>query len=979
MDLCDGKKCKYDINKTIDGLTVRLNNNNIAYALNGQITGSNDFSYNKQHDLLTVKNIHASKITTDILNIDDLTINNAQFINVNATTINTNHINTHDAYITGKLTVDGVVDPTGLELIPQPVNPLNNNTLWIDTLNNHLFRGSVDLEELVTMVNDGRLSMDDYGDFLRTEVIVNNATSENLPETLVKRDKDGKIYVNNICSNDGIFDDMHVIHDLIVDGLIILGTTGPTGMIGIIGIGPTGPTGPTGVIGPMGPHGLMGMVGPMGATGLKGATGLTGPTGNNGSVGPTGAVGKEGRTGANGNLGPVGPTGPRGAIGALGPTGEKGPTGQVGRIGHAGPVGQPGATGPTGVRGHYGPVGYVGPTGARGRTGATGVTGSFGPTGPDGATGLIGPTGISFNGPTGPQGATGLRGPTGLQGSMGIVGSKGDTGPAGPTGESMIGPTGKSILGPTGPDGDIGPTGPTGTPGPAGEIGPIGPTGTIGPTGESSSGPDGPTGQTGDTGPTGPIGPKGSTGYTGPTGPITMGPTGPSYTGPTGSTGPIGPTGAFLKAGKSYITCGISGSTGTEIFTVNFSAPFPDIPIVTLSSVNDFYSRTIFNTSLTSFDYSIIHPGCATTYSDFATNLDATAKNTSSLTLVASNPAIAYIKPPNLFYARSTTINGTVWSVPLNLSMIAGNNLVLFVVNNQPAIAFTSNSSIYYIRANDSLGTSWPVATLIMSPTSTTLSQGRFCLSAEVISGNPAVCYTDDNTHVVLFLRANDINGTSWPVSGTIVDNTVNGFRSGFSMIMVNGNPAIIYSELIPFPASGSIFYKRANDSTGTTWTNPRVILETNPCICASLTIINGFPAVAYSTTAPELSRVKYSRSSDINGATGWLSPLVIDTATDMVSLIAAPSGYPAIAYATTTALKYVVSSSQNGLTGTDWLQPMVVDAGSQATGSNTFFKIVNGQFGIMYVIPTTQFQSTARFAYIQPFLTTNWMATLPT
>jgi hypothetical protein len=55
-------------------------------------------------------------------------------------------------YITGKLTVDGLIDPTGMVFTPQVVNPESTNsqdTIWIDSETNHLFRGDYDTESIV--------------------------------------------------------------------------------------------------------------------------------------------------------------------------------------------------------------------------------------------------------------------------------------------------------------------------------------------------------------------------------------------------------------------------------------------------------------------------------------------------------------------------------------------------------------------------------------------------------------------------------------------------------------------------------------------------------------------------------------------------------------------------------------------------------------------------------------------------------------
>jgi len=64
----------------------------------------------------------------------------------------TNTLNSPNAHFTGKLTVDGLIDPTGVVFTPQATNPESTNpqdTIWIDSETNHLFRGERDTESTV--------------------------------------------------------------------------------------------------------------------------------------------------------------------------------------------------------------------------------------------------------------------------------------------------------------------------------------------------------------------------------------------------------------------------------------------------------------------------------------------------------------------------------------------------------------------------------------------------------------------------------------------------------------------------------------------------------------------------------------------------------------------------------------------------------------------------------------------------------------
>ncbi len=53
------------------------------------------------------------------------------------------------ATITGKLTVGGLIDPTGLQLTQVDANPGDANTLWVDDSNGHLWLGAADIVQAI--------------------------------------------------------------------------------------------------------------------------------------------------------------------------------------------------------------------------------------------------------------------------------------------------------------------------------------------------------------------------------------------------------------------------------------------------------------------------------------------------------------------------------------------------------------------------------------------------------------------------------------------------------------------------------------------------------------------------------------------------------------------------------------------------------------------------------------------------------------
>jgi len=156
-----------------------------------------------------------------------------------------NTLRTDNADIKNKLTVGGLIDPTGLQLTPQLTNPGDDNTIWV----------------LTDIINGNHIRFGDSS--INIELAPTGPT----------------------------------------------GTTGATGHTGPSVTGPTGVTGVTGSTGATGWTGpsVTGPTGATGVTGSTGATGWTGPTGSTGATGVTGPTGPTGATGWTGPTGPAGP------------------------------------------------------------------------------------------------------------------------------------------------------------------------------------------------------------------------------------------------------------------------------------------------------------------------------------------------------------------------------------------------------------------------------------------------------------------------------------------------------------------------------------------------------------------------------------------------------------------------------------------------------------------------------------------------
>jgi hypothetical protein len=248
--------------------------------------------------------------------------------------------------VDGKLTVTGLIDPTGLILTPQPSHPFAptdsnySKTLWISNTN------ILNLGTSTVRVNGSTGFTGPTGPsgptgyfnkyYSSTQSVSINPQEGGTIDIFIEpniayipgnsirvlKNNDVNTYFNGIVSTYTTTSGYLAVSNIngvsgnyvgsAVYSVFLQGSNGVTGYIG--SRGPTGPTG-SGFVGFTGPTGQMGPTGDSG-NGFTGPTGPTGSTGINGFTGPTG-------------LFVTGYTGPAGQ-GSLGDTGPKGPTGSIG-------------------------------------------------------------------------------------------------------------------------------------------------------------------------------------------------------------------------------------------------------------------------------------------------------------------------------------------------------------------------------------------------------------------------------------------------------------------------------------------------------------------------------------------------------------------------------------------------------------------------------------------------------------------------
>ncbi|MHC4250912.1 MAG: hypothetical protein ACYS9X_17430 [Planctomycetota bacterium] len=278
-------------------------------------------------------------------------------------------------------------------------------------------------------------------------------------------------------------------------------------------------------------------------------------------------------------------------------------------------------------------------------------------------------------------------------------------------------------------------------------------------------------------------------------------------------------------------------------------------------------------------------------------------------------------------------------STATSASSHSGSYVSLCVVDGNPAVAYEVSGSLMYVRANDAQGTSWPPsATGADNP-----DVGSYA-SLCVVDGHPAISYYDDANGDLMYIRATDPQGIDWglPFETPVTVDSADDVGRFTSLCVVDSNPAISYLDA----TNGSLKYVRATDAQGATWGSPVTVdtigafdWDANCTLC----VVDDRPAIAYyGHTDTDLMFV---RASDAHG-TAWGAPVTVDTDGGVYSSLCVVDGNPAISYHDYGDLKYVRATDAQGTT---WDTPLTLDATGPAE-QYTSLCVVEGKPGVSYL-----------------------------
>jgi len=177
------------------------------------------------------------------------------------------------------------------------------------------------------------------------------------------------------------------------------------------------------------------------------------------------------------------------------------------------------------------------------------------------------------------------------------------------------------------------------------------------------------------------------------------------------------------------------------------------------------------------------------------------------------NPAICLSNASGLTYIRANDSLGNTWGNPLPLTSGEIKSSSMALIGGKPAIAFADAGMLKYIYATDERGEGW--SRIISVEGEIAVDDGVISLAE--VNGLPAIAFYDraETGYRVKYVVAEDVNGGSWVHVNVAEPDRA---KPVICLAEVAGRPAIVYGKW----NSTELIYIRANDAMGTSWPSPR-------------------------------------------------------------------------------------------------------------------------------------------------------------
>jgi hypothetical protein len=420
---------------------------------------------------------------------------------------------------------------------------------------------------------------------------------------------------------------------------------------------------------------------------------------------------------------------------------------------------------------------------------------------------------------------------------------------------------------------------------------------------------------------------------------------------------------AYIYSCAAGIVDDESSSSSEEIIDCEITIPGTDgFRPMALEVVNGNPAVVYHDDSANQLRYIRATNSNGTTWGSIVTldsSVDMLAGRYISFAIVNGNPAVAYGTDTDhdLKYVRANDATGTSWGTPITIKAgffsspnfeNYGIYISMKIVNGRPAITVYRNSfdganngATMYVRANDSTGSSWPASLTEVYPDPTVGTTGLMAISMEIADGRPAIAFSSSNEDELKYVRASDVDGTSWPAPILLSsDNARNP-----SMDIINSNPAVAFPSFQTGPYD--IKYIRSNDAQGSSWgTTVQAVVSSNELSEPSLFEVNGRPALKYSEfdSFSSTRYAKYVRANDAAGSS-WGTPVTLYSSSVLccfsgIEALKIVNGNPAIIYPNDNldSINFIRATDVNGddwCTGDLSSQSMISDPSSQSNVSS--------------------------------------------
>lgn len=227
--------------------------------------------------------------------------------------------------------------------------------------------------------------------------------------------------------------------------------------------------------------------------------------------------------------------------------------------------------------------------------------------------------------------------------------------------------------------------------------------------------------------------------------------------------------------------------------------------------------------------------------------------------------------------------------------------------------------------------------------------------SLAIVAGRPCVAYYDATSTALMFVRALDEKGSAW--GNPVIVDTTNDTGRWASLADINGHPAIAYLDV----TNGNLRYARASNPEGTIWGTQAVVagLGTDGVFgeYASLALVNGRPAIAYSRKLNDAPSLYYSYAADAAGEV-WPDPILVPSPHQRGehAQLKVVNGFPAIVHHDRTLLNlsWVRATNATGVGDDVWDSHVRITPAGSGGGRYNSLEIVDGAPAVTHVDEAT-------------------------